>query len=81
MTVRRGFSIKENERILVVEDVITTGGSTRECITALEQHGAKMFRLVLALRDRQRAGANLILRHDADSHYILAHGQSPRSVP
>ena len=39
MTLRRGFSIKENERILVVEDVITTGGSTRECIEALENHG------------------------------------------
>ena len=42
MTVRRGFSVKENERILVVEDVITTGGSTRECISALETHGAKV---------------------------------------
>jgi len=42
MTVRRGFSVKENERILVVEDVITTGGSTRECIKALEESGAKV---------------------------------------
>ena len=42
MTVRRGFSVKENERILVVEDVITTGGSTRECIAALGKHGAKI---------------------------------------
>jgi orotate phosphoribosyltransferase len=42
MTVRRGFSLKEGERILVVEDVITTGGSTRECITALEMHGARV---------------------------------------
>lgn len=42
MTVRRGFSVKENERILVVEDVITTGGSTRECISALENNGAKV---------------------------------------
>jgi len=42
MTVRRGFSVKENERILVVEDVITTGGSTRECINALEVKGAKV---------------------------------------
>lgn len=41
MTLRRGFSVKENERILVVEDVITTGGSTRECIEALESRGAK----------------------------------------
>ena len=42
MTLRRGFSVKENERILVVEDVITTGGSTRECIEALETHGARV---------------------------------------
>jgi orotate phosphoribosyltransferase len=42
MTLRRGFSVKENERILVVEDVITTGGSTRECIAALEKHGARI---------------------------------------
>lgn len=42
MTLRRGFSVKESERILVVEDVITTGGSTRECINALESHGAKV---------------------------------------
>lgn len=35
MTLRRGFEVREGERILVVEDVITTGGSTRECIAAL----------------------------------------------
>lgn len=43
MTLRRGFSVKENERILVVEDVITTGGSTRECMNVLENHGAKIM--------------------------------------
>lgn len=42
MTPRRGFSLKEGELVLVVEDVITTGGSTRECIEALEKHGAKV---------------------------------------
>jgi orotate phosphoribosyltransferase len=42
MTLRRGFLVKGNERILVVEDVITTGGSTRECIEALETRGAKV---------------------------------------
>lgn len=41
MTLRRGFTVKEGERVLVVEDVITTGGSTRECIAAIEKHGAK----------------------------------------
>ncbi len=40
MALRRGFSVKPGERILVVEDVITTGGSTRECIAALEHLGA-----------------------------------------
>lgn len=43
MTVRRGFSVKENEKILVVEDVITTGGSTRECIEALEKLGGRVM--------------------------------------
>ena len=42
MTVRRGFTIRPGEKILVVEDVITTGGSTRECISALELLGAKV---------------------------------------
>ena len=42
MTLRRGFTVNPGERILVVEDVITTGGSTRECIEALEKQGAKV---------------------------------------
>ena len=42
MTVRRGFQVRENEKLLVVEDVITTGGSTRECIIAVENLGAKV---------------------------------------
>jgi orotate phosphoribosyltransferase len=42
MTLRRGFSIKPGERILVVEDVITTGGSTRECIAALKENGGNV---------------------------------------
>ena len=35
MTLRRGFRTCKGERVLVVEDVITTGGSTRETINAL----------------------------------------------
>jgi len=35
MTLRRGFSLRSGERLLVVEDVITTGGSTRDTIEAL----------------------------------------------
>jgi orotate phosphoribosyltransferase len=42
MTLRRGFEISKGEKVLVIEDVITTGGSTRECMAALEQHGAEI---------------------------------------
>jgi orotate phosphoribosyltransferase len=40
MTLRRGFGVEPGERILVVEDVITTGGSTREVIELLQSLGA-----------------------------------------
>jgi orotate phosphoribosyltransferase len=40
MTLRRGFTVSPGEKTLVVEDVITTGGSTRETIEALERAGA-----------------------------------------
>ena len=42
MTLRRGFQVRKGERVLVVEDVITTGGSTRETIDALNASGAKV---------------------------------------
>lgn len=58
MTTRRGFSIKENERILVVEDVITTGGSTRECIAALETRGAKAV-AAASIIDRSNGAADV----------------------
>ena len=40
MILRRGFSVAPGEKTLVVEDVITTGGSTRETVLALEDVGA-----------------------------------------
>ena len=40
MTLRRGFSVTPGERTLVVEDVVTTGGSTREAIEAVRRAGA-----------------------------------------
>ena len=42
MQLRRGFSVSEGESVLVVEDVITTGGSTRETIEALSAAGARV---------------------------------------
>ena len=40
MTLRRGFTISPGEKTLIVEDVITTGGSTREAIEAVRKAGA-----------------------------------------
>jgi orotate phosphoribosyltransferase len=42
MTLRRGFTVRPGESILVVEDVITTGGSTRETIDVLRNAGARV---------------------------------------
>jgi orotate phosphoribosyltransferase len=42
MTLRRGFTVADGEQVLVVEDVITTGGSTRDTMAALQSRGAKI---------------------------------------
>jgi orotate phosphoribosyltransferase len=39
MRLRRGFTLAARERSLVVEDVITTGGSTREVVQCVEDQG------------------------------------------
>jgi orotate phosphoribosyltransferase len=38
MTLRRGFSITPGQRVLVVEDVVTTGGSVREVMEVVRAH-------------------------------------------
>ena len=40
LTLRRGFSLTPADRVLVVEDVVTTGGSTRETIEVARAAGA-----------------------------------------
>ena len=40
MTIRRGFSLEPDERVLVIEDVITTGGSVAEVISLVNAAGA-----------------------------------------
>ena len=51
MRLRRGFEISQGERCLVVEDVITTGGSTREVMRVVEEAGGVLVG-VGALIDR-----------------------------
>ncbi len=42
MTLRRGFGIEEGEKFLVVEDVITTGGSAKEVIDLVQDLGGNV---------------------------------------
>jgi orotate phosphoribosyltransferase len=42
MALRRGFGIETGEAVVVVEDVVTTGGSTREVIKLVEEWGGRV---------------------------------------
>jgi orotate phosphoribosyltransferase len=42
LTLRRGFMISESDRVLVVEDVLTTGGSTRETMQVATASGGRV---------------------------------------
>ena len=40
--LRRGFSIKKNSKVLIIEDVITTGKSSLECVKLIKKAKAKL---------------------------------------
>ena len=56
MTLRRGFSLKPDQHVLVIEDVWTTGGSTQETIQVVEEAGG---RVVAAGAFIDRSGGNI----------------------
>jgi orotate phosphoribosyltransferase len=58
LRLRRGFSISDAERVLVVEDVVTTGGSTRETIQVARAAGAQVV-AAGAVVDRSGGKASL----------------------
>jgi len=58
MSLRRGFELTPGMRILIVEDVVTTGLSTRECAAVIEAHGAVPVALACIV-DRRAPGLEL----------------------
>ncbi len=65
MTIRRGFEVAENEKVLICEDIITTGGSAVEAATAIEQLGGSVVAFAaLANRGFCRREHSNIQRHD-----------------
>ncbi len=64
MRLRRGFTLSPGERCLVVEDVITTGGSTREVVQCVESLGGIVVG-VGSLIDRSGGAAAFAVRRVA----------------
>ena len=58
MTLRRGFTVSPGEKTLVIEDVITTGGSTRDTIEALKRAGADVI-AAASIIDRSAGSADV----------------------
>lgn len=53
MTLRRGFALKPEERVLIVEDVVTTGGSVKEVVKIVTESGCDL-KAVAAIVDRSQ---------------------------
>jgi orotate phosphoribosyltransferase len=66
LRLRRGFSLSDAERVLVVEDVVTTGGSTRETMQVARAAGAQVVGAV-AIVNRSGGTADL----DVPLHALL----------
>jgi orotate phosphoribosyltransferase len=66
LTLRRGFSLTRGEKVLIVEDVLTTGGSTRETMDVARAAGAEVV-AACAMIDRSGGSHNL----DVPFHALL----------
>jgi orotate phosphoribosyltransferase len=58
MVLRRGFEVQAGQKILITEDVVTTGKSYGECAAALEGLGAQITALACIV-DRRQAGVEI----------------------
>src|SRR3954467_2070438 len=56
--LRRNFTLKKGQKVLMVEDIVSTGVSSRECIAAIKKMGAKVA-AAFWLVDHSAGGANV----------------------
>lgn len=56
--LRRGFEIEKGARVLMAEDVVTTGKSSRECIETIKAHGGRVV-AASCLVDRSNGNVDL----------------------
>ncbi len=86
-TLRRGFSIKKGARVLIIEDVITTGKSSLECVKLIKKSNAKLVGFA-SIIDRSSKKSlkikNKIISHlkiDVPSYNLKDIPKSLKSIP
>ena len=79
MALKRGFALKPGARTLVVEDIITTGGSVRKTVEHLRRRGAEVVG-VGALIDRSGGQAAFDCRYEALAKLSLV-SYAPEECP
>ena len=86
-TLRRGFSIKQGARVLIIEDVITTGKSSLECVKLIKKSNAKLIGFA-SIIDRSTKKSlkikNKIVSHlkiDVPSYNLKNIPKSLKSIP
>jgi orotate phosphoribosyltransferase len=70
MELRRGFALKAGERVLVCEDVVTTGGSVQEVIDIVLQLGGKLAGVGFIV-DRSNGRVRFAMEGGAKQHPVL----------
>ena len=86
-TLRRGFNIKKGARVLIIEDVITTGKSSLECVKLIKKSNAKLVGFA-SIIDRSTKKSlkikNKIVSHlkiDVPSYKLKNIPKSLKSIP
>ncbi|WP_440652396.1 orotate phosphoribosyltransferase [Candidatus Pelagibacter sp. HIMB1542] len=86
-TLRRGFSIKKEARVLIIEDVITTGKSSLECVKLIKKSNARLVGFA-SIIDRSTKKSlkikNKIVSHlkiDVPSYNLKNIPKSLKSIP
>ena len=64
MQFRRGFSVEKNSKVIIVEDIVTTGGSIKELIDLLGKYEANIIGVICIVNRSQN---NLNFKYDFNS--------------
>jgi orotate phosphoribosyltransferase len=79
MSLRRGFALSEQDKVLVTEDVVTTGGSVKEVIKVVKASGAEVI-AVTALVDRSQGKVDFGVKYTSLLKLAIAN-YSPQDCP